>query len=125
MVELETLSLAEMRSASQGPLPEMLIRGGFPDPVTATTDKAIIVSGQLELVGGGGGSESAINPAQAQGAGYMVVKNRGELEALGGDEGAKSVLAAHAAVLVKIPVGDPGVIRDIDRPEDLAPPARV
>jgi hypothetical protein len=32
------------------------IRGGFGDAVQATTDKALIVSGQLELVGGGGGS---------------------------------------------------------------------
>jgi len=48
-----------------------------------------------------------------------------ELERLGGDEGAKKLLAAHAAELVKIPVGDPGVIRDIDRPEDLTPPIIV
>jgi molybdenum cofactor cytidylyltransferase len=48
-----------------------------------------------------------------------------ELVALGGDEGAKRLLAAHEAELVKIPVGDPGVIRDIDTPGDLAPPIRV
>ena len=48
-----------------------------------------------------------------------------ELISLGGDEGAKHLLAAHAARMVKIPVGDPGVIRDIDTPEDLAPPLRV
>jgi molybdenum cofactor cytidylyltransferase len=48
-----------------------------------------------------------------------------ELIALGGDEGAKALLALHGAELLKIPVGDPGVIRDIDRPEDLAPPLRV
>jgi len=48
-----------------------------------------------------------------------------ELISLKGDEGAKQVLAAHAARMVKIPVGDPGVIRDIDTPEDLAPPVRV
>jgi CTP:molybdopterin cytidylyltransferase MocA len=35
------------------------------------------------------------------------------------------VLEAHAALLVKVPVGDPGAIRDIDRPEDLAPPLAV
>jgi len=46
-----------------------------------------------------------------------------ELLALGGDEGAKALLARHE--VLKIPVGDPGVIRDIDRPEDLAPPLRV
>jgi molybdenum cofactor cytidylyltransferase len=50
---------------------------------------------------------------------------RPELEALKGDEGARELLVAHAAELVKIPVGDPGVIRDIDRPSDLAPPVAV
>jgi molybdenum cofactor cytidylyltransferase len=49
----------------------------------------------------------------------------GELAALSGDEGAKRVVEAHAASLVKIPVGDPGVVRDIDRPADLAPPLAV
>lgn len=48
-----------------------------------------------------------------------------ELEALGGDEGARKVLAAHDADVVKVPVGDPGVIRDIDQPGDLAPPIVV
>jgi molybdenum cofactor cytidylyltransferase len=50
---------------------------------------------------------------------------REELEGLRGDEGAKMLLAAHAAELVKIPVGDPGAIRDIDAPGDLAPPIVV
>jgi len=50
---------------------------------------------------------------------------RGELEALAGDEGARRVLDAHAAALVKVPVGDPGAVRDIDQPSDLAPPLAV
>ena len=50
---------------------------------------------------------------------------RGELEALTGDEGARRLLEAHAAQLVKVPVGDPGAIRDIDQPSDLAPPLAV
>lgn len=50
---------------------------------------------------------------------------RAELERLTGDEGAKRLLDAHAAKLVKVPVGDPGVLRDIDTPEDLAPPIVV
>ena len=45
-----------------------------------------------------------------------------ELASCAGDEGAKKLLAVHAAALIKIPVGDPGVIRDIDKPSDLAPP---
>jgi molybdenum cofactor cytidylyltransferase len=48
-----------------------------------------------------------------------------ELAALAGDAGAKSVLDAHAAQLVKVPVGDPGIVRDIDKPSDLAPPLAV
>jgi molybdenum cofactor cytidylyltransferase len=42
-----------------------------------------------------------------------------------GDEGAKKLLSEHEKDLVKVPVGDPGVIRDIDTPEDLTPPLRV
>ena len=52
-------------------------------------------------------------------------RHRQELLALAGDEGAKALLSQHGHDLLKIPVGDPGVIRDIDRPEDLAPPLRV
>jgi molybdenum cofactor cytidylyltransferase len=48
-----------------------------------------------------------------------------ELLALRGDEGAKALLAANQARMVKIPIGDPGVIRDIDTPADLAPPLRI
>ena len=44
---------------------------------------------------------------------------------LRGDEGAKRLLGENATQLVKIPVGDPGVIRDIDTPGDLAPPIAV
>ena len=50
---------------------------------------------------------------------------RSALAALAGDAGAKSVLDAHAAQLVKVPVGDPGALRDIDKPSDLAPPLAV
>jgi molybdenum cofactor cytidylyltransferase len=42
-----------------------------------------------------------------------------------GDEGAKKLLAAHEKELVKVPVGDPGVVRDIDTPGDLTPPLVV
>jgi molybdenum cofactor cytidylyltransferase len=48
-----------------------------------------------------------------------------QLICLTGDEGARHLLSANESQLVKIPVGDPGAIRDIDRPEDLLPPLRV
>lgn len=47
------------------------------------------------------------------------------LLALQGDEGARRLLAAAEGRLVKVPVGDAGVIRDIDTPADLAPALRV
>jgi molybdenum cofactor cytidylyltransferase len=48
-----------------------------------------------------------------------------ELLGLQGDEGARQLLARNETRLQKIPVGDPGVIRDIDTPGDLAPPLAV
>jgi molybdenum cofactor cytidylyltransferase len=47
------------------------------------------------------------------------------LIASGGDAGAKELLRENADRLQKVPVGDPGVIRDIDTPDDLAPPLNV
>jgi molybdenum cofactor cytidylyltransferase len=48
-----------------------------------------------------------------------------QLLSLKGDEGAKHLLKENEAKLVKVPIGDPGVIRDIDTPGDLMPPLRV
>ena len=45
---------------------------------------------------------------------------RHELLRLDGDEGARSILRAHSDLLKLVPCGDPGVLRDIDRPSDLA-----
>jgi molybdenum cofactor cytidylyltransferase len=42
-----------------------------------------------------------------------------------GDEGARGLLRENEKRLLKIPVGDPGVLRDIDTPEDLMPPLNV
>jgi molybdenum cofactor cytidylyltransferase len=48
-----------------------------------------------------------------------------QLVALTGDEGARSVLRENENFVVKLPVGDPGVVRDIDTPQDLLPPLSV
>ena len=48
-----------------------------------------------------------------------------QLLALKGDVGAKKLVAENESALVKIPVGDPGVIRDIDTPDDLWPPLSI
>ena len=55
----------------------------------------------------------------------LAARFRGELEGLAADEGARRLVSAHEAELLKIPVGDPGVLRDIDTPSDLAPPLVV
>jgi molybdenum cofactor cytidylyltransferase len=55
----------------------------------------------------------------------LAAKFRTALEALEGDEGAKKIISTNEKILVKIPVGDPGVLRDIDTPGDLAPPIVV
>ena len=55
----------------------------------------------------------------------IAARFRAEMLGTSGDEGAKKLLERHAAELVKIPVGDPGVIRDIDTPDDLSPPLYV
>lgn len=44
-----------------------------------------------------------------------------QLVQLTGDLGGKSILEAHPQELVLCPTHDPGVLRDIDRPQDLAP----
>jgi molybdenum cofactor cytidylyltransferase len=42
-----------------------------------------------------------------------------ELAALDGDEGARAVISRHREGLVIIPVDDPGIVVDIDTPDDL------
>lgn len=46
---------------------------------------------------------------------------REALAALGGDEGARSILASRRDEIMRIEVDDPGALRDVDRPSDLAP----
>lgn len=43
----------------------------------------------------------------------------GPLATLTGDQGAKALLQAHGEELLLCPVDDPGVVWDVDRPEDL------
>lgn len=42
------------------------------------------------------------------------------LRALSGDEGARALLESAGAQLARVPVEDPGIHLDVDRPEDLA-----
>ncbi len=49
----------------------------------------------------------------------LSARFRAQLEALRGDEGARSVLDQNAGLVTLIEVDDPGVCRDIDTPDDL------
>ena len=53
----------------------------------------------------------------------FAARLREELSAIRGDEGARSVIERHRDSVCLISVGDPGVVRDIDRPCDLSGPA--
>ena len=46
-------------------------------------------------------------------------KFRSELEQLAGDEGARSILKRHAYQIKLLECNDPGILADIDTPEDL------
>jgi molybdenum cofactor cytidylyltransferase len=46
---------------------------------------------------------------------------REALLALDGDTGGQVILRAHPEALTLVPVDDPGVLRDLDLPEDLSP----
>jgi len=51
----------------------------------------------------------------------LSARFRAQLEALRGDEGARSVLKENAGLIKLIEVDDPGVCRDIDTLDDLRP----
>ncbi|MEX1033129.1 MAG: nucleotidyltransferase family protein [Cellvibrionaceae bacterium] len=44
------------------------------------------------------------------------------LQALHGDRGGRSIIQAHASARVEIAVNDPGILRDVDKPEDIGTP---
>jgi molybdenum cofactor cytidylyltransferase len=50
----------------------------------------------------------------------FAAAHRGALMALAGDAGARAILARDDIALVRIDVDDPGVLRDVDLPRDLA-----
>ncbi|MBY6028448.1 NTP transferase domain-containing protein [Halomonas sp. DP8Y7-1] len=62
-----------------------------------------------------------VRPTYQGQPGHPVIIGRdfwGEMGGLHGQEGARSVLARHPQARVDIAVDDPGVVRDLDRPQD-------
>ena len=42
-----------------------------------------------------------------------------EIQSLSGDQGARELLRRHHERVLEIPLEDPGILQDVDRPEDL------
>ncbi len=68
------------------------------------------------------GSESIIIPTYRGQRGHPVAfaaQHRSELEALQGDEGARSIVKRYANAVRLLPCEDAGILADIDTPQDL------
>ena len=65
---------------------------------------------------------TSLQPEQSAPHGHPMGFHRslfGDLRALTGDQGARSVLRANPEHIQDVELMDPGLVRDIDRPEDL------
>lgn len=74
------------------------------------------------LAAAGAGEGELLRPVRDGQPGHPVwigARFRAEVERLGGDRGAASVLAAHVAALRLLPCDDPGILADLDTPEAL------
>ncbi|WP_447927364.1 nucleotidyltransferase family protein [Vreelandella sp. EE27] len=89
-------------------------------------DMPYIQSGTLTALMAMSGPDIIVSPSVEDRQGHPVIFGRAFWEALSsikGGEGARRVLKAHAAHHRVLPVDDPGVAMDIDRPADLAGPS--
>jgi molybdenum cofactor cytidylyltransferase len=69
-----------------------------------------------------GGQHHIVVPTCDGRRGHPVIFDRrywSELRSLGGDVGGQDLLLRHAGDLLEVEVGAGGIIRDIDRPEDI------
>jgi molybdenum cofactor cytidylyltransferase len=70
------------------------------------------------------GDESIVVPVTNDIQGHPVLFDQcyfGELSKLKGDQGARPIVKAHSKRVVHVEVDDPGILIDIDVPEDIEP----
>ena len=70
------------------------------------------------------GASRIVRPTLDGAPGFPVLFGRAfwaELADRADGDGARDLIARHRASLIELPVNDPGVLRDVDRPEDLPP----
>ena len=101
--------------------------------VRAAADVAAWIVALGDMPGIGSSSHRAVAACLRAGASLVATEYRGrrghpvgfssiwfpELSALTGDQGGRTILETHRQHMILCPVDDPGVILDIDRPEDL------
>ncbi|MBM7334408.1 MAG: NTP transferase domain-containing protein [Alcanivorax sp.] len=88
--------------------------GDMPWVATETVDRLL-----AEAAG-----DRIVRPTLDHRPGFPVLFGRHLWPALAANEqpdGARALVARHRRALVEIPVTDPGVLRDVDRPDDLNP----
>ncbi len=88
----------------------------------ALADMPWIAPDSLRQLADAAHSEAIVAPIHAGQRGHPVAFGRrfySALAQLEGDEGARGVIQQHADALQLMPLADPGVLRDADRPQDL------
>ncbi|MFG6667793.1 NTP transferase domain-containing protein [Halomonas sp. HNIBRBA4712] len=101
------------------------------DPTIADVQAAAVLLGDMPYIRShtlaalmrASAAELIVSPQVGDRQGHPVIFGRAfwpELARLTQGEGARAVLEAHAAQHRRVPVDDMGVLRDIDRPADIA-----
>jgi molybdenum cofactor cytidylyltransferase len=88
-------------------------------------DMPWIRADSLQLLCSHAAAERIVYPRYDGQRGHPVLFGRAfwsQLQALNGDEGARALLQANASACHGIVLHDPGVLRDVDRPEALLEP---
>ncbi|AIR90789.1 molybdopterin-guanine dinucleotide biosynthesis protein MobA [Pseudomonas cremoricolorata] len=88
-------------------------------------DMPWIASATLARLQQAAGAEVIVMPQYQGQRGHPVLFGRHFWQALGqatGDQGGRHVLHDNPAACQRVKVDDPGVLRDVDTPDDLSPP---
>lgn len=103
----------------------MSVAPGVRGMLIMLADQPLVTSSQIDtLLAEVGATPEAIIAASYDGQRghpiYFPAALFGELLAVTGDEGGRSVIARHPDLLRLIPIADPDAALDVDRPEDYA-----
>lgn len=86
-------------------------------------DMPFVRAATLRMLAASASADRIIRPVHEGKAGNPLAWGRdyfAELASLTGDRGGRAVLDRHAGRIVALPCDDPGILMDIDTPDDLA-----